>query len=139
MTKPKTKKARTLYQVDITRSGKWWAIEVPELPGTYSQAKRIDQVEAMAREAIAMMTDADETSFDIEIQVGPEVTGLMHALDASVEAASRARAEEAACRRQVIEDLRNELGLPNRDVAKLLGLSHQRVAQILKEQPTKVA
>jgi len=58
-------KARPVYQVEITRSGKWWAIEVPELPGTYSQAKRIDQVETMAREATAITADVDESSFDI--------------------------------------------------------------------------
>jgi len=58
---------RSVYQVHITRSGEWWAIEVPEFPGTRSQAKRLDQVEAMAREAIALMIGVDETSFDVEI------------------------------------------------------------------------
>ena len=47
------------YQVRAVRSGNWWAITVPELPGVFAQAKRRDQVEAMAREAIAMMLDID--------------------------------------------------------------------------------
>jgi len=131
----KRKPAKPIYDVEITRSGKWWAIEVPDLPGTYTQAKRIDQVEETVREAIALMNNVNETSFDIEIHVSAEVTHLIDPLDASVQAARQAKEQETACRRKVIEDLRNQLGLPNRDVAALLGLSHQRVAQILKEQP----
>jgi len=47
------------YRVRAVRSGNWWSITVPELPGVFSQARRLDQVEAMAREAIAMMLDVD--------------------------------------------------------------------------------
>ena len=36
------------YRVDATRSGDWWAITiVPELPGAFSQCKRLHQVDAM--------------------------------------------------------------------------------------------
>ena len=48
-----------VYRVRAVRSGGWWAITVPELPGVFSQARRFDQVEAMAREAIALMLDID--------------------------------------------------------------------------------
>ncbi len=33
------------YTVRVRRSGAWWAIDVPELPGVYSQARRLDRVE----------------------------------------------------------------------------------------------
>ena len=45
------------YRVEAVRSGDRWSITVPELSGVFSQAKRLDQVEATAREAIAMMLD----------------------------------------------------------------------------------
>ena len=48
-----------VYRVRAVRSGGWWAITVPELPGVFSQARRLDQVETMAREAIALMLDID--------------------------------------------------------------------------------
>jgi len=121
------------YRVNVVRSGDWWAIEVPELPGTFSQVRRLDQVEDAAREAIAMMTDTSESEFimDVHIESGPDIDALLAALKESVAAAKAAREREGADRRAVIEELRSK-GLPNRDVAKLIGLSHQRVAQILK-------
>ena len=48
------------YRVEAVRSGAWWAISVPAFDGVFSQAKRLDQVEAAAREAIALMSDIDE-------------------------------------------------------------------------------
>ena len=50
-----------------TSSGDWWAISVPEVKGAFSQARRLDQVEGMAREAIALILDVDRQSFDIEV------------------------------------------------------------------------
>ena len=32
------------YRVQAVRSGSWWAITVPGLPGVFSQEKRLDQV-----------------------------------------------------------------------------------------------
>jgi hypothetical protein len=32
------------YTVRAERSGHWWALEAPEIPGLYSQARRLDQV-----------------------------------------------------------------------------------------------
>ncbi len=31
----------------VTHTGDWWAIAVPEVPGLFTQAKRLDQVEEM--------------------------------------------------------------------------------------------
>ncbi|HEX9342080.1 MAG TPA: type II toxin-antitoxin system HicB family antitoxin, partial [Actinomycetota bacterium] len=55
------------YRVVAERSGDWWAISVPDLPGVFSQARRLDQVDAMAREAIALMLDVDETAVAVTI------------------------------------------------------------------------
>ncbi|MFD3506764.1 hypothetical protein [Nocardia sp. NPDC058666] len=48
--------------MDVTahasRSGGWWAISVPEVPGLFTQVRRLDQV-------VATVRDAAE-SFDVE-------------------------------------------------------------------------
>lgn len=44
----------TEFKVLAERSGGWWAITVGELPGVFSQARRRDEIEAMARDAIAL-------------------------------------------------------------------------------------
>ncbi|PLS30924.1 transcriptional regulator [Bifidobacterium margollesii] len=38
-----------------TRSGGWWAVEVPEIPGLFTQARHLDQVEDMVRDAAGML------------------------------------------------------------------------------------
>jgi hypothetical protein len=51
------------------RSGRWWLIDVPEVPAAHSQARRLDQAEAVARDLIALLTDSDPDSFDVEVKV----------------------------------------------------------------------
>ncbi|NEG89801.1 type II toxin-antitoxin system HicB family antitoxin [Bifidobacterium aerophilum] len=38
-----------------TCSGGWWAVEVPEIPGLFIQARRLDQVEEQVRDAAEML------------------------------------------------------------------------------------
>lgn len=82
------------YAAVCRRSGGWWAISVPEINGLHTQVRRLDQAEDMAREAIALMLDADPA--DIRVEVQPE-------LPAPVEEALAARREAredrpASCR-----------------------------------------
>jgi len=124
-----------MYQVHAVRSGSWWAITVPALCGVFSQAKRLDQVESMAREAIALMLDMDEADVgDIEVVVIPpaEAVDVLERLKASAAAATEATEAAAEARRWAARLLRDE-GLPMRDVGKLIGVSHQRVSQILAD------
>ena len=123
------------YRVRAIRSGSWWAITVPELPGVFSQAKRLDQVETMAREAVAMMLDVDIDQISkIEVDIVPPacaaaLIGTMHDALATAREATDAA---ALARREAARVLRAD-GLPMRDVGRLLGLSHQRVSQILAD------
>ena len=51
-----------------------WAITVSGLPGVFSQAKRDDQVESMARDAIGLYLDTPRDSFDVVIREVPRLT-----------------------------------------------------------------
>ena len=123
------------FRVRVVRSGNWWAITVPELPGVFSQARRLDQVEEMACEAIAMMLDVSTEQIgriepDIEPPaVAADVIETMHSALATARAAN---GEATAARREAAQLLR-QAGLPMRDVGHLLGISHQRVSQILTD------
>ena len=59
---------RTRYTVTAERDGRRWLLRVPELPGVFSQATRLDQAEHMARDAIALMLDVSPDSFDVGIE-----------------------------------------------------------------------
>lgn len=121
------------HRVEVARSGRWWAITVPELGGVFSQARRLDQVDAMAREAIALMLDidpADVGELDIEVEPPARVVDVLEALKRSEVQAEEARETLVETRRRAAEELR-AAGLPLRDVGELLGVTHQRVSQIL--------
>lgn len=63
------------YRVEVVRSGAWWAITVPALDGVFSQAKRLDQVEDAAREAISLMLETEENDIGtLDVVVTPPPT-----------------------------------------------------------------
>lgn len=121
------------YRVEVVRSGAWWAITVPALDGVFSQTKRLDQVQDAAREAISLMLEIEENdvgTLDVVVTPPPGVVDLLETLKASAAAADEAARTAADARREAVETLRAE-GLPLRDVGALIGVSHQRVSQIL--------
>lgn len=52
----------------VTRSGDWWAVEVPDVAGgIHTQAKRLDQVPAMVQDAVALMLGVPMDSVEVSI------------------------------------------------------------------------
>ena len=124
------------YRVDVVRSGDWWAITVPSLPGVFSQARRLAQVPSMAREAIAMMLGinvADVGSIEVDVQPPEGVADLLTEARQATAIADEASATATDARRRAAR-LLHEAGLPMREIGELVGVSHQRVSQILAEQ-----
>ncbi len=121
----------TIYEVTARRSGKWWALEVPALPGVFSQCKRLDQTEQMARDAIATVTDLPADSFDVVVtpivdgSLGEAVRGAIVARDAAGAAREAATASIRAAVTQAADE-----GLPLRDAAALVGISYQYAAKV---------
>jgi hypothetical protein len=126
---------RHRYHVRAERDGRFWHFRVAEAPGIIGQALRLDQLDEVARDMIGLWFEVPEASFDIDVVVdrGPEVDRLVREI-------ARSRAEAAAARRMAAETVRGAVrdlrakGLTIRDVGQLLGVSHQRVAQLAKPQ-----
>jgi predicted RNase H-like HicB family nuclease len=130
------------YRVSAVRSGRWWAIEVTDLPRVFSQARRLDQVESMARETIALMLNVPEDSFEIVVE--PDLSSLGDVREA-VEAALRARERASAAQdaassamRHAVSEIRGS-GYTSRDAGLLLGVSNQRISQIERESEGRLA
>lgn len=123
----------------VTRSGDWWAIEVPEVPGVFTQAKRLDQVEDMVRDAVALMTDARPPEITVElIPVLPrDIEGDLRTARDLANQAAVLQAQASAATRRVVVELRENEGLSVRDVGRLLKLSPQRVSQLAAYKATK--
>ncbi|MBB3035963.1 hypothetical protein [Hoyosella altamirensis] len=65
--------SRRAYEVKVTREGRWWMVRVPELD-ELTQARRLSEVEQMARELIALANDSRISDVDVTVTV--EVHGL---------------------------------------------------------------
>ncbi|MDG4829961.1 type II toxin-antitoxin system HicB family antitoxin [Solwaraspora sp. WMMD1047] len=124
----------TTYSVSCRRVGNWWAISVPELKGVHTQARRLDQVAAMAREAIALLLETDPAAISIEVY--PELPGtVVAALDArrtARDADEKAEQATTTAVRALLGD-----GYTVRDAGALLGLSPQRISQIAAQNTTR--
>jgi predicted RNase H-like HicB family nuclease len=128
----------TTYRATATRSGKWWAVELHDLPPHYfgaTQGRDLEDAEFMAQDAVALMLEVPKSEVAIDLHVD-EADELI----AEVERA-RARRKEAAQEEQatLVRAARALVGrgLTQRDAGRLLGLSFQRVHQLLKTpEPT---
>lgn len=115
------------------RSGSWWAVEVPEIPGLFTQARRLDLVPAMVVEAASLL-DVELTPDDVIVNpqlVDGGALSVSRAREASAEARRVASVAYDASR-EAVARLRGD-GLSVRDVATLMGLSAQRVSAIENE------
>lgn len=121
----------TTYTAKATRDGKWWSVEVLEL-GVFTQARRLDQVEFMARDAIALLLDVPPDSF--EVTVVPEVPAKVQAILDEVResrAAAEHASEVASMKAREAARILHDEGMPLRDVGRVLGVSHQRAHQLV--------
>lgn len=118
------------YTATAHREGDWWVVDVAGIGAT--QAKRLDQVEDMARDMIAIMEDVDldDVHVDVVPQVGPELDGLILNTRSATDAAKRAQAEATEASRTTAQRLR-AAGYSLRDIGILTGVSYQRIHQLL--------
>jgi DNA-directed RNA polymerase specialized sigma subunit len=124
----------TTYKVTATRDGGWWSLIAHDVEGreVASQSRRLDQADAMIRDAIALVRDVPTDSFEVEITPTLDEVGV-----------SAETVELLALRRQLsdltersrrltpvaVAELR-AAGLTVRDVAELVGLTPSRISQI---------
>lgn len=111
------------------RSGDWWAIEVPEISGLFTQAKRLDQVAEAVTDAAATLGVHEDLDISREVSLPDDDLALVAAVRKCREELRAAETEAFAASRNAVGRLRAG-GLPVRDVATLLEVSPQRVSQM---------
>lgn len=120
-----------MYEIEINRDGRWWMVSVPALDGL-TQARRLAEAELMAREFIAVTLDVPLESVSVTVV---SVDGVPVASD--LERIRAERDEAARLERQATQDTAalarslRDRRLTVRDIGKILGLSHQRIQQLL--------
>jgi len=121
------------YKVRYEREDGCWIVRVPSVYGCHSNGRMIEEARRRIREALGLFVDdADEAEFDEDIRLPPAVKRLV---DAQLKARKRAEDEQAkamSLANDVAPILVREVGLSRRDAGALLGLSHQRVQQMVE-------
>jgi hypothetical protein len=121
----------TTYHVAANKRGKWWVLQGVEFPSAFSQVHRLAEAETVAREAVAFVSGEPEDSFDLVVV--PEVPEAFRTERALAEQASRqagdSNREAAEHSRRAVRAL-TAAGYTLRDIGDLMGISHQRAAQL---------
>ena len=110
------------------RSGNWWAVEVPEIPGLFTQARRLDQIDGMVRDA-ARMLGREVGMVAVDPKLSEEDERMIDELLAARREATEARAKASRLTAGAVDALRGQ-GMTVRDVADIIGITPQRVSAL---------
>lgn len=122
----------TQYQATAVKDGDWWFIEVPAV-GAYGQAASLAKAPAVAREVTALWLDADPVDVEVTVtaQPDPETAAAIARADALAAEAAALNSEAAKLRAQAVLRYVNEHHVTRREAAAALGMSMQRVQQLV--------
>jgi predicted RNase H-like HicB family nuclease len=124
----------TTVKLRWDEEGDVWLAELDEDQRCHTYGQALVDVDKNAREAVALWksTDVDSLRIDYDLDLPQDVSSLVNDVQQLREDVNRPqqtlapRQEEAA--RRLVKGFR----LSYRDVARLLGISHQRVAQLVR-------
>lgn len=123
----------TEYLVRASREGRWWVLDV-EGVGT-TQARNLTEAHEMVLSLITLMEQvpADSVELTIVPDLGPELVDEVH--QAKVASGELAHIQQRAANlsRRVVRRLVRDAGITGRDAAIILGVSPQRISQLLAD------
>lgn len=119
------------YAATAERDGRFWLVHVPAVD-RWTQARSLPEVEAMAKDLIAVMLEVDPESvrLDVEIRLPAAVQEHLEAAKRLRETAAEANSAAARESRAAARALADQ-GMTMRDIGAALGISHQRAAQLV--------
>lgn len=110
-----------------------WIATVPSVPGCHSYGRSLVEARRRVREALGLwVEDADRAELSDDVRIPHDALAAVRQSVGSREKLASARGVASAATIDAIHRLVDELGLGVRDAAYLLGLSHQRVQQLLR-------
>lgn len=121
----------TEYKAIVTRSDPGWSIYVPEVD-RHTYAAHLREIESMARDLVQVMTDLPIEDITMAVQLPADLADAITAMHNARDGLTAAETAARAAQHTAATALRN-VGAPLRDIAVALGVSHQRVHQILEE------
>lgn len=127
-------KMKPTYHANCTFEDSWWIVRGVEQPGAITQARSLAEAQERIEEAYLLMVDESDFDVILEPQGFDDVRQFREDRSRQEKLAEHNRHEL----QKLVVTLRKTLTV--RDVAKLLGISYQRVSQIehtAKAKPKK--
>ena len=122
------------YRVVLERdeSGAWIA-RVPRVPGCHTYGRTLEQARRRIREALALwIEDADVAELVEDVRLPAAAREAIRRSRRARSVAEARRLDAQAATAEAAQALVEELHLGVRDAGELLGLSHQRVQQLVR-------
>jgi predicted RNase H-like HicB family nuclease len=125
-----TKRLKAVFERDESGA---WIVRIPELRGCHSYGRSLDEARRRIREALGLwVDDAEQAVIDEDIRL-PAAARI--ALKRAKRARERADRERDVAQRETERTARallDDVGIGMRDAGELLGISHQRVQQLVR-------
>ena len=117
-----------------------WVARIPEVPGCHTYGRSLRQVKRRIREALFLWIEhADRAELTFDVRLPRETARSVARAQAVRQAADRAQREALDVTRRTAMELTRSSHLSVRDAAELLGISHQRIQQLLATGRTRNA
>jgi predicted RNase H-like HicB family nuclease len=126
-------KGMKTYTVTYERDqGGWWVATVKQVRGCHTQGRTIEQARRRIREALGLFIDDPEAAKLIDdVRLPAKAQGLVQQVQVTRQLAEKQSAKLQDSTVAAAKVLTKDLGVSMRDAGLLLGLSHQRVHQLL--------
>jgi predicted RNase H-like HicB family nuclease len=123
------------YEVRFERDpeSQWWVAHVPAVQGVHTQGRTLEEARRRVREALSLFVDdADTATLVDDIRMPSTYKRAVENFTAARDEAEKVQAVASARARHAVQLLADgTLRLSRRDAAEVLGMSHQRVQQLL--------
>ena len=107
-----------------------WLVHINGIPGCLTYGRTLRQAEIRIREALAVWLDRDPDGLEISSEWPPELEEVATKVSQARRNAAASAQAAGATMAKAAKKL-DRMGLSRRDTADVLGISHQRVQQLL--------
>jgi predicted RNase H-like HicB family nuclease len=127
-----------IYAGDFHREGDVWVAEVREVPQAHTYGRTLARTKEHLRDALALLLDVPIDTVDITVHIDGvgEATELVDIAIRARQQAERLNEEARQATSRAAIALVRIANLSFRDAGAALGMSHQRVEQLVSEAPS---
>jgi hypothetical protein len=125
--------SKTNFIARASREGRWWVVEVDGVGVT--QARSLTEAQEMATDLVVAMRGLRrrQVAVTVEVNIPPDLRRQVDEARAAISDLDQRQREAARMSRRVAQHLVRTEGLTGRDASVILGVSPQRVSQLLSD------